>query len=169
MKRCDKRAQMKLSFGMMFSIILIIIFLAFTFFAIKTLLGMNDAVTIGKFYDSIQDDVDKIWKASLGSQEEMYSLPKKIEKVCFVDYINSNSGTGADSSLYVELDKAFWEYENMIFYPVGSGEGMDSIEIKHIDLAKMTLSDNPLCFKNVGGKVTMNIKKVHGEQLVTIN
>jgi len=127
---------------------------------------MNDAVTIGKFYDSIQDDVDRAWKASYGSQEETYRLPQKIEKVCFVDY--NSDARGDSSELYNELNTAFWETENLIFYPVGSGEGADSINLKHIDIAKMTLEENPFCFDNIKGKVTLTIEKVYGEKLATI-
>ena len=167
MKRIDKFGQMKLSFGMIFSIILIMVFLAFTFFAIKTLLGMNCAVTVARFQSSIQEDVDRAWKASIGSQEEIYNLPKKIEKVCFVDY--SSDALGEYSSLYSELNTAFWETENIIFYPVGSACGIDSFHIKHIDLLKMTQNDNPLCFDNVNGKITLNIEKEYGAQLAIIN
>jgi len=167
MKRVDKRGQMKLSFGMIFSIILIIIFLVFTFYAIKTLLGMNENVTIGKFYDSLQDDVSKVWQASQGSQVEIYSLPGKIKKVCFVDY--GNPGIGADSNEYDELSLEASSSKNIVFLPLGSGNSMSSGKINHIDLEQMTMQNNPLCFENKDGKVTINLEKTYGEQLVRLN
>jgi len=169
MKRIDKLGQMKLSFGMIFSIILIIVFLGFTFFAIRTLMNINNAVTIGKFYDSLQEDIDKAWKASQGSQEEVYSLPQKVKKVCFIDYINSNSGGGGDSELYEKLRLGYHLDENVIFFPLGSGGELSSMNIKHIDIIKMTQEDNPLCFDNIKGKITLNIEKEYGAQLAIIN
>ena len=167
MKGCDKHGQMKLSFGMIFSIILIIIFLIFTFYAIRTLLRMNDSVTIGKFYDSIQGDVDNIWQASQGSQEEIYPLPGKIKKVCFIDY--ESPETGIDSDKYEELSLEYSSNQNIVFFPLGSGNSMNSGRINHIDLDKITENNNPLCFENIDGKVSMNIEKEYGEQLATIN
>lgn len=169
MKRCDKRAQMKLSFGMMFSVILIIIFLAFTFYAIKTLLGMNDAVTVGKFYDSLQDDVDRMWGASQGSQEETYRLPRKVEMICFASFGPGEIGTGINAGIYDELIYGYHRDENLIFFPLDSGGGLSSGTIKHIDIDRMTSENNPLCFENVKGKITINIEKIYGEQLSTIN
>jgi hypothetical protein len=170
MKRCDRRAQMKLSFGMMFSIILIVIFLIFTFFAIKTLLGMNDTVKIGQFYDSLQDDVDKVWKASQGSQEKTYNLPQKIKKVCFVDYGESRErGLSTNTDMYEELRPGYHTNENVIFFPLESGGDLSSFYIQHIDIVKITENDDPLCFENRKGKITLNIEKEYGTQLVTIN
>ena len=80
-----KRGQMKISFGMIFSIILIIIFISFAFFAIKKFIGIQDAMKIGQFGDQLQSDIDKLWRGSQGSQEVEYFIPSKIESVCFVD------------------------------------------------------------------------------------
>ena len=161
-----KKGQMKLSFGMIFSIILIIVFVAFAFFGIKKFLDIQDSAKIGKFVDELQNDVNKIWKGSLGSQQEEYILPSKVEKVCFVDY--STSSIGKNAELYSKLKQVFYEFENMIFYPVGSGAGLDAKNIKNIDISTTTGSENPLCINNVKGKVKLTIKMSHGESLVTI-
>ena len=76
---------MKLSFGMIFSIILIVIFIAFAIYGVKRFLGMQDTVQVEKFKADLQNDIDKIWKANQGSQEREYFVPKKIYEVCFVD------------------------------------------------------------------------------------
>ena len=118
-KRGSKRGQMKLSYGMIFSIILIIVFLAFAFYAIKKFMGIQNTVMVGDFIDSLGSDVDKMWKGSQGSQEREYRLPKKIQYVCFADFYSSERG-GKDE-YYPELKRVFNEKENLVFYPVGSG------------------------------------------------
>lgn len=153
MKRCDikkqkefqfsKRAQMKISFGMIFSIFLIISFLAFSFYAIKNFVNIGKESQIKQFVSSLQNDVDKMWKSSKGSQEESYSLPEKIEKICFKDD----------------------EFENLIFV---SKEFIAPEKILHLDLEKITSEENPYCIDNTEGKVNLIIKKNFGENEVTI-
>jgi len=79
----SKKAQMKLSFGMIFSIILIIVFLAFGFFAIQKFLSFQKEVQITKFYTSFGEDIDGAWKSTRASSEVAYSLPSSVKKVCF--------------------------------------------------------------------------------------
>jgi len=150
---------MKLSFGMIFSIILIIIFIAFAFYAIQKFLGIQDAVKVGQFVDSLQSDIDGAWRGSQRSQEVEYTLPKEIDKVCFIDTQLSGS------NLYEELKNVCYNNENMVFYPV---EGLESNEIKHINITKITDSENPFCVENLKGKVKMTIQKSFGEGLVRI-
>lgn len=157
---------MKLSFGMIFSIILIIIFIAFAFYAIQKFLGIQDAVKVGQFVDGLQSDIDSAWRGSQRSQEVEYILPKKI-KVCFIDTTPS-SGSGPNTNLFDELKSVCYNNENMVFEPVGSAQGLESQEIKHINITKITETENPFCVENVKGKVKMTIQKSFGEGLVTI-
>jgi len=133
---------MRLSFGMIFSIILIVIFVAFAFFAIKKFLGIQDAMKIGQFTDGLQSDVDKLWRGSQGSQEVEYFLPTNVEAVCFVDE----------------------EDENLIFH---SQSFIEARNIEHIDIGKMTI-DGEFCIESVKSKVKMTLQKNHGEALVII-
>jgi hypothetical protein len=159
--------QMKLSFGMIFSIILMVIFLIFAFYAVQKFLDVGDCAKAGQFINKLESDVDKIWKGSRGSQEETYFLPSKVEFVCFVDY--SRLEKGEDRRLYDELKRRYLEFENMFFYPLSSLECDIGVEeIKHIDLEKITSVNNPLCFDNIKGKVTMTLSKKYGEAEVTI-
>ena len=156
---------MKLSFGMIFSIILIIVFLGFGFFAIKTFLGLQSSAGVGKFINDLQSDIDKVWKSSQASQEEEYSLPSKIEYVCFVDFFSSKRGE--KENIYEELKDTFYEDENMVFYPIGSSD-FDSTEMDHIDIEETTKDENPFCIKNVDGKIRVRLQKDFGDALVTI-
>ena len=138
-----KRGQMKISFGMIFSIILIIIFVSFAFFAVKKFMGIQDAMKIGQFGDSLQSDVNQLWRGSQGSQEVEYFLPSKIESVCFVDD----------------------EYENLVFHSESFIEGK---KIDNIDIEKIT-EEGDFCIDVIKGKIKMTIKKDYGEALVIIS
>lgn len=158
---------MKLSFGMIFSIILIVIFITFAFYVIKTLLQGQERDLALLFKEDLQEDVDKIWRGS-GSlaRPEGYTLPKKIEYVCFLD--GRSSKKGVNEEFYNSLKKLFYEYENLIFYPIGSAKGLDAAIIEHIDIEEITKDDNPFCIENIDGKVRMTIKRDYNEELVLI-
>ncbi|MEK6925789.1 MAG: hypothetical protein AABW50_00775 [Nanoarchaeota archaeon] len=155
MEKRNKKAAMELSFGMIFSIILIIAFIAFAFIAIKALLKTNDQAKIASFVDGLRADVDKVWRASQASQKVSYNLPGKIEEICFVDHTDFG--------------------ESLILAP--NDFDFPPIKIDHIDFEK-TLANNAvgvttrdgekiLCISN-DGKVEMTLYKNYGEDLVTI-
>lgn len=138
-----KKAQIKLSFGMIFSIILIIIFLAFAFYAIKIFLGIQDDVQMKKFINDLKSDVDRVWKSTESSEEKEYNLPSKIDYACFRDD----------------------EYENLFFQADKFFEGG---QIEHIDISKMTSVEDLYCIENIKGKIKLTLIKEIDEALVTI-
>ncbi len=162
----NKRGQTKLSFGMIFSIILIILFLSFGFWGIKKFITLSDVAKITQFKDGLQGDVDKLWRGSQGAQDVEYYLPKDIEYVCFIDYLSDQGG--GYSQIYSDMRNTFMEYENMFLYPIGSSDGLDSTQIKHVDLFSTTSNENPFCIENQGGKIKLRIKKDFGDESVTI-
>jgi len=160
-----KRGQMQLSFGMIFSIILIIFFVAIAFYAIKKLLEFQDSAKILNFKNELQNDVDKVGKSSkTPSQEKPYSLPSRIKKVCVVDF---SSPVRGDEKIYNESKRYFSDEKNLFLYPFSSYDESSMI-IKNIDLEKTTFSENPLCFDVSKSKVQMILQKNFSESLVTI-
>jgi uncharacterized protein (UPF0333 family) len=81
----NSRAQMQISFGMIFSILLIIVFVVFAFFGIKKFLEVQDKIVVKNFINNLNNDLEKMWKSSRGSQEAIYVFPNKIEEVCFIN------------------------------------------------------------------------------------
>ena len=108
---------MKLSFGMIFSIILIVVFLVFAFYAITMILNFQSSANVGTFLNDLQKDVDNMWQNS-GSQAKTYRLPNEIEEVCF------------DEDSHVS------------FYPLESAIEFDDTEIKHIEVIEYFCIEN---------------------------
>lgn len=136
---------MKLSFGMIFSIILIIIFIAFAFYAIHKFLELQRTIEIEDFSNKLQQDVDKMWKSPKGSSNESYSLPKRIVRICF---------TNEDESYNLEL--------------LSSEMVIKRTTIEHIDIAEIISEEEPYCILNIDKKVELRLFKDFGEDLVTI-
>jgi len=97
-----------MSFGMIFSIILIIAFIAFAFYAITKFLDWEEYGQIGLFVDDIQNDIDKMWQSDQGQKSYEYKLPKNVEQVCF-----------KEGKIY--------------FKPFGTGQDFDYRKIEHLE------------------------------------
>lgn len=163
-----KEAQMNLSFGMIFSVILIIFFLAFAFYGIKKLIDIQKETNILKFKTEIESDIDKMWKSTKGTYtpKNPYKLPSEIEYVCFADF--ESEKIGSNENLYNKLERYYHGKENMFFYPVTSfGKSMVSTEIEHINIEKITEEENPFCIENKKG-IKITLIKDFGENLVKI-
>ncbi|MEK6840950.1 MAG: hypothetical protein AABX79_03275 [Nanoarchaeota archaeon] len=161
----QNRGQMQLPFGMIVSIILIIAFLVFAFYAIKTFLAFQNNAKAEKFFADLQSDTDRVWRSSRSFEQQQYLIQSGADFVCFVDF--SSDSKGENSAFYQELERADYENENLVFYPVKIN-GHESKEITHLDIGKTTDEENPLCIKSVNGKVSLVLKKELGEALITI-
>ncbi|MCX6750470.1 MAG: hypothetical protein NTZ83_03360, partial [Candidatus Pacearchaeota archaeon] len=129
----NSKAQMQIGFGMIFSIVLIIIFIAFAIYAISKFLGIQRFAQVEKFKSDFQEDIEKMWKSTQGSQRVEYFIPKKIEQVCFVPD-RKNVMTG--------------KMENMYFVP----DDFSSYFLENVDIT------GQLCINPAGGKISMTIK-----------
>ncbi|MEK6913864.1 MAG: hypothetical protein AABW47_04315 [Nanoarchaeota archaeon] len=140
-----KRGQLDISFGMIFSIILIIIFLAFGFYGIKKFMDLQGSVQVEKFLDDFKNDVEKVYNSPGGDSPyiKSYSLPTKVIAVCFQDD----------------------EFENLKFTSKNIIRGK---MIENIDISKTIGNQDSLCIPNVKGKVSLKIAKDYEETLVTI-
>jgi hypothetical protein len=132
-----------MSFGMIFSIILIIAFLAFGFYAIKKFIDLQQTIQIETFLRDFQQDVDKTWKSPQGGNVFVYPLPTKVSSVCFIDD----------------------EFQNL---RLTSTEIIQGKMIEHLDIKSITARENPFCIDNIKGKVNINIVKDFGETLVRV-
>ena len=160
-----RKAQMKLSFGMIFSIILIVVFLSFGFYVILKFTGLMDSVRVGDFVNDLQTDVDKIWKSSMGSNPGEYRVPAGIQKICFVDFFGNSKGKNAE--LFRTLNMAYSGSENMVLYPTTELD-QPSFEIKHLNIEEITENENPFCFDVVKENAKIVLKMNSGESLVRV-
>ena len=139
-----KRGQIQLSFGMIFTIILIIFFIGFAFFAIQKFLELQGSAQTNQFYNSLQNDVNTVWNAAQSSQSKSYALPSSVSQTCFVNNPTSD-----------------------LFLYDSKGNPVGSTDISNLNITAMT-SNGDLCFNKTNGKVSFILEKSFGETLVTI-
>jgi len=72
-----KRGQLQISFSMIFSIILIIVFLSLAVFVILKFLDLGDKISIELFANDVQNSVNDLWMGTQGKQElEFNGIPR---------------------------------------------------------------------------------------------
>jgi hypothetical protein len=144
----NKKGQTQISFGMIFSIILIVLFIAFAIYGITKFLEVQRYAQIEKFKSDLQGDINKMWGSTYSTGQELeYTIPKKIKQVCF---------TSRD------------EFENMYFVPLDSGYKGYTLDNIDITQTVRSLTTGKLCIDSTEGKISMTIKKAYNEILVTI-
>ena len=143
----NKRGQMKLSFGMIFSILLIIVFVVFAFYGIGKFMNFQKEIKYKQFEEDFQANIDKLWKGSFGSNEVEYYLPSEIRSICFIDD----------------------EFGNLEFKSTKQKRSRKELNLNHLDIEKTLGDSNALCIENIDNKVKFKIEKNYGEALVTIS
>jgi hypothetical protein len=158
-----------MSFGVLFSIILIIFILVVAGIAITKFLGLKKCAQIGMFIDGLQEDIDKAWNSQKFTDDADYILPGNIDYVCFANLTNGLRGGGeVENKIYSEISIYQHANANMFFYPRKNACDMSYVNVKHINIEKITQSKNPYCFKNDEG-VVININKGFNDALVSLS
>ena len=142
----EKKGAMELSFGMIFSIILIIIFIVFAIYGIGKFLNLQKNIQTKTFVDNLNFDIDKLWK-SQGSQPVEYPLPANVEKICF----NED------------------EFEKDINLEIRGEKLMGAYNIKHAKISEdFSKGTGGNCVSVENRKIFLQLEKDYGEALVRI-
>lgn len=158
-----------MSFGMIFSIILIVFFVAVAFIAIKSFLDTQRCAQIGIFKDNFQTEIDKSWNSENSDFEFKGRLPTQIKYVCFADLSKPITATGTAGNIGRELGVYQGYIANMFLYPTEPACDMVYHEVEHLDIDKIISSKNPYCIAVDDGNINIHITKKFGEKLVSVS
>ncbi len=164
-KKRGQQSSFGMSFGMLFSIFLIIVFFAAAFMIIKVFLGIGQTANYGQFYADLQKQVDRSWRSTDSIRYMDLDLPKEIEYICFA---NLSADITAHQDLYDDYLRDY-KYDigvNTFLLPPGVAKELDKNEIKHLDIPKMTETSNPYCISNPS---EMTITKGTRSKFVTVS
>ena len=164
----SKKGQQALgmSFGMIFSIILIVFFIAIAGIVIKSFLSAQDCARMGIFIDRLEKDVDKSWNSPSDSHVFKGDLPSKIDYVCFGNL--SADINGDFDTIGYDLGLFRGKKATIFFYPTGNACEIPFYNLKHIDVEKITSRKNPNCFETQKGKVSFKLEKGFNDRFVNI-
>lgn len=142
----NNKGQMQIGFGMIFSVILIVVFIVFAVYGIIKFMDIQKLAQVESFKQEFQEDINDALKSTSISRPFSYNIPKNIKQVCF----------RVDSE------------EDMYFVP---SEYKGAL-LKNVDIAKTVTSpgssNRKLCIDVKSGKFSVVLKKSNNENLVTI-
>ena len=84
----NKRGQLQISFGMIFSIILIIAFIAVFIYVITIFMGWKKCASTGLFKEDLQSTVNNAWQSDQYQDvfpKSQSIVPSGITQICFID------------------------------------------------------------------------------------
>ena len=158
-----KRGQMEISFGVIFSIIMIIAILATSFYVIKYFTSLSRCSSTGLFYDSLRDEVDTMWKASGGRQLFSYIAPGSVDYACFGNMTTQAKTTDRERFDEIYRTNRLSDY-NLFFYPLTKGcKALNSQHVEHVNIPEF------FCVKPVEGEISVILEKDTFDSSVTIS
>lgn len=166
----DKKAEgpIGMSFSMIMSVILIVLFILIAFMAIRYFLRLYNCTQIGTFADDLQAKVTETWNSQKIDFQLSKPLSSGIEYVCFANLQDNLRGESKEILDEIEFFQG-GSKSNMFFYPKEKACDMPSIMIKHLDIGKITKSKNPYCIAVENGIIRIKIQKDFLEELVTVS
>ena len=167
-KRMDVKGQetLGISFGVIFSIILIVFFIVVAGIVIKSFLGTKNCAEIGIFVDRFESEVKKTWNSQSFKGQFKGNLPSSIDYVCFGNLSNSISGAFQEEGYDIGLYEG--KNANTFFYPTNKACEMPYIQINHLDIERITKTNNPNCVQVNKGKIVFEIEKGISDRFVNV-
>lgn len=159
----NKRGQMQISFGMIFSIIIIIATIAIGAYAISSFVRTSKCADVSLFYDSLKKRVDAAWKSPITSDTLTGKLPSGIESVCFGN-LSQNIG-----NTYKEQYDALWKYKsreaNVFLYPLANAcsNSAPYYKLEHVSIQGF------FCIDVKSGSIKVTLKKDETDALVKLS
>jgi len=138
----EKRGQMRLSFGILFSIFLIIVFIFFAFKIIVIFLDVGECADTGKFFSEFQSAVDRARLSSSSTQSFKINLDPSIDSICFFDLDSPMIGPNSEPDSWSPGDNFFMQYGSL-----GCNQ-LSNYEFNGINVTKIIEDSNPRCFGN---------------------
>ena len=170
----NKKAQiMELPFQLIFSLILIAVFLYAAFTGIKYFLERADQAKIGQFLAELENKVGTAWQATEISQSYSLDLPSRIKYVCFGDFSkrvqNLQNTVCPDFERYRQ--QAAGQGANIFFCPPIAAYSIGAPAYSKISCSGndcLDFKQSFYCIKN-DGKVNIMLEKKLGSSKVVLS
>ena len=139
----NKKGQLNISFGMIFSIFLIVVFVFFAFKVIFAFVGTTKCLDITSTYTNLQEEIDKARSSQTYTRQYEIDFGSSVSKLCLFDFNSSQRGDIKLPDVMVVGENSF-----LIFRKSNGCESLSQYSFKRINISKITKFQNPICFEN---------------------
>ena len=165
----SKRSQetLGIGFGVIFSIILIVFFIVVAGIVIKSFLDTKKCAELGIFTDRFESEVKKTWNSQSFKGQFKGNLPGSIDYVCFANLSRTIRGPFEEEGFDIGLYEG--KRANTFFYPTNKACEMPYVQINHLDIERISGSENPNCVPVVDGRIVIELEKGLNDRLVNVD
>jgi hypothetical protein len=154
------KGQLELSFGMIFSLIIILATIGTAAYFIISFVKTGSCADLQLSYASLQDSIDDVWGAALGEKTVDLRMPRGVTSLCFGDARATGNAT------FRELIDPYL-IEGYGLYALPPTKACDG-ELASKQLTKVT--GDFFCVPVRNNKVTIRASKASvGERMVTLH
>ncbi len=165
----NKRGAIELSFGMIFSIIIMIAIIGVAIYAISAFLSIGKTSQLAIFHQKFQEKVEEIWSSSITNKVVDFNIPNSAEFVCFGNLDEESYNPNFENE-YEELRKYASGFEqkntNRFIYPPGKAKDFAYKKIDKIDTSELVNGFD--CFEVNNGNVKIRFVKEEFDPFVRI-
>lgn len=156
------KGQIQLSFGMIFSIIIIIVTVAVGFYVIKYFVELSNCTDTSLFYNDLKEKINRAWSSPITREVWTGNLPGKVESVCFGNL--SLPGDSMYQEEYNALRIFRTENAGLYIYPLTNqcGKSVPFYKLEHVKDSRF------FCIPAEDGKIRIMISKNSTDALVTL-
>jgi len=158
----QKRGVFEISFGMIFSIIIIIAIISVAFYVLTKFMGVSKCTQVGLFYDDLKTYTEKAWQAQIHKDTFTGSLPSGIELVCFGNFTQSPQAKYV--SVFNDLQERQGRDKNVFLYPIQQecDLPLSAFKLLHVK------TSNFFCVPVKNNKMQIKSEKSEFDSLVTL-
>lgn len=150
-----------MSFGWIFSLILVGVFIFTAIFGIKFFINMSGSSTISMFYEDLQSRIDEAYRSSSADFEFSVNLPG-ITKICFA---NSTAKVTGDKEAFYIIER-YSANSNVFLFPSGKAHNKPYKTLNRLNISATTERENPLCFDVAGGGKIRIVKGIYDRDVI---
>lgn len=166
-----RKGAIEISFGMIFSIIIIVAIVGVATYAIVYFLDLGKATEMSLFHQKFQETIDDVWSASITDKVVSFTLPAGIELVCFGD-LSSNSWDINYEDERRNLIRYASNYDkqntNRFIYPIEKAGDFAYKKVDKIDLSELGTGTDFECFETRNREIRVRLEKDTFDSLVKV-
>lgn len=154
----EERGQIQLSFGMIFSIIIIIATIGVTFYIIAQFMKTSNCAGDALVQKSLQDEIDRAWNSAIYNGRFTFN-EVRAKEICFGNPLAYNASYKTEAEALQKYNK---NGANLFIYPPSAAcdNTRAAYKLEHVNITQF------FCSKIIGGKGRVSLEKEDTDALV---